>query len=458
MQSSLVEYSTPAQMKWVVDYQMVRGINTFVFGYFAQSNAKQWMTLFEPHSGPATPVWDFQPHFFRYVERTGRFLSQGRSGAETVVLLNTRAFWAGKADAEYAAKAHYAVAGELDAMNCDYDFAEDRDIASAVVKPDGKLRIGAMEYGALVLPSETWMLDAAKRKIAEFKASGGIVAHGLDLAQVPRTLLVTGDGARAIRVLKRIDGSRCIWFVMNEDMEERPVALAFPGKGRVVRYDPESDSFEIASGDGTLRRTFGGGEAVAYVTGDNAVQATEGAGPVALEAATRRDLPVKTLVSGWTLKALASYEVGASDFEIKFCSADAKPVSLGDWRGVLGGTFSGKALYRMEFESDAGGDALLDLGEVKWCASARLNGDDLGARFFGPFRWPAKLKRGRNVLEVTVANLLVNQVGDDAIRDRVLRDFQPNGQYDRFQRPFDKENHESGLFGPVTIRFRRHDA
>ena len=63
-----------------------------------------------------------------------------------------------------------------------------------------------------------------------------------------------------------------------------------------------------------------------------------------------------------------------------------------------------------------------------------------------------KLKKGRNVLEVTVANLLVNQVGDDAIRDRVLRDFKPNGKYDRFQRPFDRLNHESGLFGPVTLQ------
>ena len=72
---------------------------------------------------------------------------------------------------------------------------------------------------------------------------------------------------------------------------------------------------------------------------------------------------------------------------------------------------------------------------------------------FGDSVSPAKLKKGRNVLEVTVANLLVNQVGDDAIRDRVLRDFQPNGRYDRYQRPFDKANHESGLFGPVTIMY-----
>ena len=59
------------------------------------------------------------------------------------------------------------------------------------------------------------------------------------------------------------------------------------------------------------------------------------------------------------------------------------------------------------------------------------------------------------MLEVTVANLLANQLGVDAIRDRILRDFQPNGTYDRFQRPFDRQNHASGLFGPVSVSVSR---
>ena len=33
--------------------------------------------------GPVAPYWDFAPHFFRYIERTSRFLSQGKPGAET---------------------------------------------------------------------------------------------------------------------------------------------------------------------------------------------------------------------------------------------------------------------------------------------------------------------------------------------------------------------------------------
>ena len=435
--------ASPSQMKWIVYYQMVRGINLFVFGFLAQSNAKHWMTLLEPHSGPVTPYWDFEQQFFKYVERSSRFLSCGRPGADVVVLFNTRAFWAGKCDAADAAAAHYAVAGELDAMNVDYDFVEDRDIANAEVLSGGRLKVGAMEYRAVVLPGEKWMLAEARDKIARLEATGGIVARGLDLAKIPRTLDVVGDGARAIRVMKRVDGARRTWFLMNEDMEERTVELSFPERGRVVRYDPVRDAFEAVAANGSVKRVFGGGETAIYVTGEV---------PHA-EPAMQYDGCRTSLDSGWTLRALVSHVAGATDFEIKPCDEAARPVALGDWRGVLGETFSGKALYRVEFDSEVEGDATLDLGDVKWCASVRLNGEDLGASFFGPFRWPVKVKK-RNVLEVTIANLLANQIGDDAIRDRILHDWQPNGGYDRFLRKFDRQNHESGLFGPVLILCR----
>ena len=449
---------TPAEMKWVVDYQLVRGVNLYVFAYFAQSNARHWMTLFEPHFGPDAPTWDFLPHFFRYMERTSRFLSKGCPGAEIAVLMNNRAFWAGKADREAATAAHYAVSAWLDEANCDYDFVEDRDIATAETTADGKLRIGAMEYRAIVLPSEGWMLDEAKASLSRFEAAGGIAAGGTtQLDRVPRTLRISGDGARAIRVMKRLDGDRRIWFLMNEDMAAHTVEITFPDVGPIVRYDPETDVFEsvpIHSG-GILRRTFLPGETAIYVTGsqpvgDDGKASASGDAAFSCVGETRPEGRISLSV-GWTLRPLVSHVAGADNFELRQCDAPERPVALGDWRPILGETFCGKSLYRVEFDSPMEGNARLDLGEVKWCAAVRFNGADLGARFFGPFRWAVHVAQGRNTLEVTVANLLANQVGDDAIRDRVLRDWQPNGCYDNHQRPFDKHNHESGLFGPVTM-------
>ncbi len=445
---------SPAERKWIVDAQLVRGINLFVFAYFAQSNARHWMTLLEPHAGPVDPTWDFQLHFFRYVERTARFLSRGRPGAETAVLMNVRAFWAGKADREAAAAAHYAAAKALDEANVDYDFVEDRDLVAAEILPDGRLRVGAMDYRAVVLPSEAWMLPEAKETLARFEAAGGLVARGAaQLGKVPRTLRIAGDGAQRARDLSRVDGARRIWFLMNEDMAERPIEIAFPDGGSVVRYDPDADAFESVpvDPDGVLRRVFAPGETALYATGG--FQAREF--DLAPRSGALQARSADGSIDRWTLRPLVSHVAGSADFELRPCDEPARPVALGDWRGVLGETFCGKALYRAEFDAPEEGDAVLDLGDVKWCAAVRLNGADHGARFFGPFRWRVRVAKGRNVLEVTVANLLANQVGDDAIRDRILRDWRPNGSYDARQRPFDRDNHASGLFGPVTLRLVR---
>jgi hypothetical protein len=237
---------------------------------------------------------------------------------------------------------------------------------------------------------------------------------------------------------------------MNEDLAGRPVEIAFPGDGPVVRYDPDADAFESVpvDPDGVLRHVFAPGEAALYVTGDCSARRADFAPRNGALQARSADLSI----DGWTLRPIVSHVAGSDDFEIRTCESPARPAALGDWRNELGETFSGKALYRAEFDAPAEAEALLDLGEVKWCAALRLNGADLGARFFGPFRWIVRVAKGRNVLEVTVANLLANQVGDDAIRDRILRDWQPNGSYDAHQRPFDRDNHAGGLFGPVTLR------
>ena len=437
---------SPSQMKWVIDYQLVRGINTFVLAYYAQSTAGQWMALFEPHFGPMSPVWDFMPHLFGYIENSAKMLSSGKPGAEVAVLYDIRGIWAGGADCEVAAWSHNAVAKALDRLNCDYDFVDDDQLAAATVLPGGKIRIGEMEYRAVVLPTSQWMLAAARGKCEAFRAAGGIVAHGDDLSKVPRTLRFAGADAAMFRVMRRIDGGREIWFVTNEDGGRRKADISFPGGGRVVRYDPESGRFESASNSGRVARHFDGGESAIFVTGD--VPAAESPFVPAASA------PI-SVTKGWTLKKLVSYEAGEKDFVVRGCDDPARPAALGDWREALGERFCGKAIYRAEFDAPRAGEAMLDIGEVKWCAAARLNGKDLGSRFFGPFRWKVSLKEGRNVLEVTVANLLVNQTGFDDVRARIARQFPPRSSYDRWQRPFDRENHSSGLIGPVRFSFSR---
>lgn len=429
----------PFELKWNVDFQLVRGINTFVFSGYSYSSSGPWMVLFEPHFGPDSPCWDFMPHFFGYVTRCCETLSRGRPGAECAVLYDTRGLWAGGADTEAAARAHEAVAAALDDLQVDYDFF-DEDILKEASVGKGVVRMGKMEYRVLVLPTSKWMTSVSRAKLAEFRAAGGIVADLNTLSLVPRTLRIRG-GNDVLRVMKRIDGRTSIYFLANACRGDVETEVEFPEGGRVVRFEADTGRCFIASLNGRVQMRLTGGESAIFFAGET---------PVA-ECFAPAGMPEQEIKDGWMARKTAAYTVGLRRLERRLVEERPKPVRLGDWRRDFGDTFSGRVVYSAEFSSKVAGLVEIDLGAVRYCAGVALNGCDLGKRFFGPYKWRAFVKKGVNRLEVDVCNLLVNQTGNEQIRERVNRDHPPRSSYDTWQRPFDLLNHDSGLYGPVTI-------
>ena len=437
---------TPGQMKWLVDYQMVRGINLFLFGYYAVSNAGQWMNLFEPHSGPVAPWWDFEKPYFDYIARTASILAEGEPTAEIAVFFDTRGFWAGGAETEIAGRLHYAVAATLDRMNCEYEFVDDEALATAEVK-GGRLAVGKMGYTTMVLPSSKWMSAEAKVKLDAFKAAGGKVLTPEMIGEAKPACVIRGRVAPWLRVAKRRQGNETLYFIVNESCwEVSEVGIEFAEKGTVVHADAESGRF-VATGakGGRLVWTFPPYGSALFVVGAEADE------PVPHKF-DDHSTPALTLADGWTMQPLVRHSAGKTDFEIAEPDAALVPVVLGDWRSTLGNTFSGKVRYVKEFDCGEAREWWLDLGEVKWCCSVKLNGVEVGTKFFGPYRLRVKTAKGRNVLEVTVANMLCNALPDE-VRDRIAHDFPPRSGYDMRQRVFDCENNQSGLFGPVTMRY-----
>ena len=280
-----------------------------------------------------------------------------------------------------------------------------------------------MRYRALVLPTSKWLSDGARAKVEAFAKAGGLVTDLVGVAKTPVTLPMTGEGVSALRVLKRVDGARRNYFVVNEGQKPVTARIDF---GKAVR-------------DWTFARND---SALFTVDGESVELPRKiAAGPV-----------IRELKDGWTARRIDAHEAAADDLVIR--PVDEKPVSvtLGDWRETFGKEFSGKVVYRIEFESEEAREAVLDLGRVCWCAGVRLNGKDVGSRFFGPFRWEVSLAKGRNVLEVTVANLLSTHLGDPEVRARIKAAHKPHPLYEKYHGEADLQNRESGLFGPVVLR------
>jgi hypothetical protein len=115
--------------------------------------------------------------------------------------------------------------------------------------------------------------------------------------------------------------------------------------------------------------------------------------------------------------------------------------------------YSGTATYRKTFDLPEAADLkdgrlFLDLGEVRYVAEARLNGQALGVVWTAPWRLEiTKAARpGANVLEIDIINLWPNRVIGDSL-------LPPSKRLTKTNVTFEKGTPllESGLLGPVRI-------
>lgn len=120
--------------------------------------------------------------------------------------------------------------------------------------------------------------------------------------------------------------------------------------------------------------------------------------------------------------------------------------------------YSGTAIYRKSFTVSGDYDkvkrAVLDLGNVLEMASITVNGHKMAVRWCAPFLFDITqyVHAGDNQLEVEVVNLWPNRLIGDSRLPQEQRRTQTNIK--KFEQPgSEKLLRESGLLGPVTLRF-----
>lgn len=120
--------------------------------------------------------------------------------------------------------------------------------------------------------------------------------------------------------------------------------------------------------------------------------------------------------------------------------------------------YSGSALYTIKFNLDSkeAAEYILDLGEVYETAHIKLNGKEVGYLWGVPFRTRVGefLKKGENILEVEVANLMANRIKDMDMREIQWRNYHEINFVNLAYKPFDASGWEvmtSGLKGPVQL-------
>ncbi|MBR4664108.1 MAG: hypothetical protein IKO93_09560, partial [Lentisphaeria bacterium] len=167
----------PRAMKFLLDYMLVCGVNTFVFSNIGQRVHDRSMSSGRPHFGPGDPLWKYYGQWHRYVGRMSALMNQGRAQAETAFYLDLRAMSLGGVTSEYAVCRSLKTADLLLEAQGDFDYIDDIMLRTSTIRR-GQLRIGKAVYHRLVIPPASLLSQAAEETLKRIRAAGIPVYEG----------------------------------------------------------------------------------------------------------------------------------------------------------------------------------------------------------------------------------------------------------------------------------------
>ncbi len=174
------------QAKWVLDYQLVRGIN-FVQIMFMPASVSRQAPALQPPARPGTvqkpavqPLRrssffqsDTFPPVAQYINRATYLLSQGRPAAQIGVYFPTLSLFYGDNESNTSL---LDISRQLTENQIDFDFIDEQSLAT-LLSPDNAslVNLSGQAYKAIIIPSVSVISETAMDKLKRFTDAGGKV-------------------------------------------------------------------------------------------------------------------------------------------------------------------------------------------------------------------------------------------------------------------------------------------
>lgn len=273
------------EMKWIADYNLALGI-TFLCPHLVhfslRGDAKR---DFPPTFSYHQPYWEHLRVMNDYLARASWAVSRGKAAAEVLVLHPIGSAYGaldlGTGDGGDALRSletsFRALVEDLLAVQIDFDLGEERILIAHGKTSGDTLKVGGMEYRAVVIPRAlTWLsstLDllegftgpiilagdvpdrvsgAPSDRFAAFAARPNVIAVPDSPAEVVRALdrvlgrrvtvcLADGSPARGVLVNHRVEAGAHLLFLANTDRTvSLEIVIDIPALGGVVELDPRT--------------------------------------------------------------------------------------------------------------------------------------------------------------------------------------------------------------------------
>ncbi len=445
------------EMRYVMNYQAVRGIN--VYNIFSVPYGREGFLMSGefPFFTEKMPGYSDLPAFNRYLERLSYVTSLGHNIADVALYMPMHDFWADGKGQE-ASNAFEKVGKILENEQILFDIFDDdvMECAEENALSCGVIKMGNAQYETLVIPPCKYLPDETAEKLSRFIAGGGTVYilngyKGPEIigAEVVDTIEgklqpcvpVSGD-RKNIRLGVRKAENGTLYLLFNEKEDSQEITVSLPGAA--VRLDLSMGRMTLLSDVRTHTFTVASGDMVCLWCGEDTENAEK-------EVHYENEL---ILEKKFTFKRQKQLRLGKVQYEEKIFNEEEKEIDLGDWKEVVGIDYSGSCKYKTKFMRPKNeGEVLLDLGEVHYSCEVFLNGKSQGVRIMMPYRYTFRAEdmEKENILEIRVSNTPANEYH----YSENLANWAPwqRAVYWPIQDFFHEDSLSGGLYGPVKLLY-----
>jgi hypothetical protein len=407
--------------KYQMNFQLVRGVNALQIranglragGFGGQAAAT-------PPPDTAQTIW--------YANRAGYLIAIGRPAAQVGLYHPGNTIWLGGQDAIDADRSTTKLGWQLFEHQVDWDYFDEQSLSSvATISNGGFTNLSGQTYKAIVFPSMTVITRSGLQRLQEFAKAGGKVIF---VGKTPRLILdktfMDAKEKPDLSFATLIEPSGDITAAVVNALPKPDVKLdsEFPRLTYTHRQFSDGDMYfffnESTATEKRIATIAGHGTAQDWdlATGEiHPMTGTTAAGDSVTVPLVLGPYEAKVVVVGPLAKGIAAAA------EPSFVSGEAVADLSGDWKLDLNGkqlttpikpweelgstSFAGPVTYTVQFTPTAapkGKHVYLEIGDVHDYAKVTLNGKEVGARSFQPYRWDvtSDLIKGANDLKIVV--------------------------------------------------------
>ena len=439
---------TYEQMRYVLNFQMIRGINMINIMTLSYGKKAKMLTGMRPTFSSDIPGNDCLKYFNKYYARLSYIMSLGKRDVKVALYYPQRDVWAGGAQAKISAESYENIGKFLEYNAVDFDICDDDFILDSVI--ENKTMGEFSKYEIICVGKTKYMKKETAEKLEKFKEIGGIVIYEDELERKKNLLpQLTEDNANGqiIMCRRNLADGNVLNFMFNEGLSANTVKCSFEKNRNTFKLDLNNG--QITSVNPDIKLTLQSGELAAYISAEFSETLP-----------AERKSTIKTVI--------------LNEFEFKVLNEVAfdgvlKKIEINDeykkasFENSLKKSFSGEIMYRCYFKADSdlisASEIWIELDKVAYSAEVFVNNVSIGWTWSAPYRLriPKGIIKKNNCMKIKVASTGANAYLCSEELSKLT--FERIGYYHSMQNVFEMDTTDCGLSGEVKliyINYKEH--